>query len=273
MSASLVVSIDATISRSGGDVISATSTAPAGATPCDGAPHLHAPRREQLGELRRRVERRVGRGTPRAERLVAVVHRERAERADVAVGEVARRPPAHGALLVVARVVADHAVAAPGGCRRSTIVSASTSSEVTTPLLRRGWDSRLATKSLDAITGSPLPTSTSWSTVPSLGRGRRHDLRLVGEVGPEHLERRRGDEQLLRRRGDERRVDVRRRDERAVVLDHDAHAGAADLLVERALQVLRADRVGERLGRPARATTSAWRPPAPARRRRRSGRR
>ena len=61
-----------------------------------------------------------------------------------------------------------------------------------------------------------------------VGCGRRDDLRLVGEVGPERREHRRRDEHLLGGRADERRVGVVARQLRAAAVDEEAGAVAAE---------------------------------------------
>ena len=87
----------------------ATSTAPAGAVPVPDAPTSTPRAAQERGELRGGVaggvvDRRLRVGGPRAE---PVVHRERAERSDLAVGAVGVLPGGQVPLRVVARVVAD----------------------------------------------------------------------------------------------------------------------------------------------------------------------
>ena len=77
---------------------------------------------------------------------------------------------------------------------------------------------------------------------------------LVGEVGTEGGQRRRGDQDLLGRRADQGRVGVVGGEGRAAGIDQEAGAVGGNARVQRGLEVLRADRVDDRLrnatGRP-----------------------
>ncbi len=209
---SLERTTSATRSCTGAESTVATSVAPSGTLPrCGGTDHRDPPGPQQLGQGG--AGRQGGVVDGHRDGLVAaeaLVDRERADRADLALGAVARGPLRVVALLVVA--VVDHH-------ERVHLADPLRHDEVGERLHRRGRRARGLRIGLEhgaEVLGreqgvSPADEHEAVDR-PTGGITRGEHPRGERRVGPEHREGRSAGEELLRRRTDVGRVGLVRRD-------------------------------------------------------------
>ena len=180
----------------------------AGADTVGMAPTWTPARGEQARQLARGVLRRVvDRGLARRPRAEAVVHGERTERADLAVGAVRVLPRRDVPDGVVAGVVADDPAGDPADALGDDASARAfeAGGDVTLRLGLGLEEGAVLAGGEHGIAAADQPHLIDGAVG---GRGRCDGSRLVGEVGPEGLQRRRGDEHLLCRRADERSVGI-----------------------------------------------------------------